>query len=115
MRPSQFPEVAAGLGSGPRDAVIPIDSRMMYPTGSALLGDIRLRLEGSLTLHRNPGSFAFEGTLKSFDDYYDFNPSSHRTPLGEFSTGVGRFLPGKSYWIEIRGSRPIYESGPLPR
>ena len=75
------------------------------------LGDISLKLEGTLVIE-NDGNWSFTGQLKSFDDYYDFNASTHRGAIGEALTWLGREkVAGKPYWIEIRGSKQMKEAG----
>ena len=113
VRPSQFGQVKSAISGPARDANIPIDDRMAFGTSgdqALFLGNITLRLQGNLTLSKSECSWNFEGTLKSFDDYYDFNPAN-RGLIGELLTGVGRNTKGKPYWIEIRGAKPISESG----
>lgn len=75
------------------------------------LGNISLKLEGTLVV-KEGGDWDFNGQLKSFDDYYDFNASTHRGTIGEVLTWVGRNkISGKPYWIEIRGSKRIIGTG----
>ena len=62
---------------------------------------------------RKTCSWSFDGTFKSFDDYYDFNKSTHRGWLAEILTALGRNTPGKSHWIEIRGEKPVKENGTI--
>jgi hypothetical protein len=114
-RPTDFAAVQRELAMRPRDAVIPIDDRLAFSTSGdqrLFLGDITLRLRGDLTLSRK-GTFQFEGTLRSFDDVFDFNPA-RRGFFGEFSTAVGRLIPGRPFIIAIRGSKPISQAGPIP-
>ena len=102
--------------SGPcRDAVEIIDDRMPFTTVGSnhlLLGDITLRLEGVLTLKRCDCSWLFTGTLKSFDDFFDFN-RANRGLLGEMLTMFGRHTSGVPFWIEIRGAKSLFESGTM--
>jgi uncharacterized protein RhaS with RHS repeats len=75
------------------------------------LGNISLKLEGTLIVG-NDGNWSFNGQLKSFDDFYDFNASTHRGAVGEALTWLGREkISGKPYWIEIRGTKQINDSG----
>ena len=75
------------------------------------LGDISLKLEGTLTIAAY-GDWKFTGTLKSFDDFYDFNASTHRGPIGEALTWFGREkMIGKPFIIEIRGAKPASGTG----
>jgi RHS repeat-associated protein len=116
VKPSQFPKVAKEISGSARDATISIDDRKAFSTSgdqALFLGDITLRLQGTLTLKKSDCSWKFDGTLKSFDDWYDFNKSTHRGPVGEFLTGIGRGTTGTPYWIEIRGSKQISESGKM--
>jgi hypothetical protein len=74
------------------------------------LGNISLKLTGTLIIKADK-SWSFNGTLKSFDDLYDFNKSTHRGFIGECLTAMGRNTKGKPFWIEIRGSKKISEKG----
>jgi len=115
VRPSQFDAVQSALGEGPRDAVINIDARLAFATSgdqAFFLGNITLRLQGILAI-RASGTFEFSGTLKSFDDVYDFN-RANRGFFAETLTGFGRDTEGTPFDIEIRGAKRITESGRLP-
>ena len=81
---------------------------MKYATGSLLLGNITLKIEGELTINES-GESDFEGVLKSFDDVYDFNASTHRGIIGEVLTLFGRKSEGEPYHIKIRGEKEITE------
>ena len=59
--------------------------------------------------------FNFRGTLKAFDDVFDFNPSTHRSVLGEAATAVGRAIPGTPFTIEIRGDKSLIDTGVIVR
>lgn len=75
------------------------------------LGNISLKLEGTLVI-KEGGDWEFSGQLKSFDDYYDFNASTHRGVIGEALTWGGRErISGKPYWIEIRGAKQLKSEG----
>lgn len=116
VKASQFPKVANEISGSARDATISIDDRKAFSTSgdqALFLGDITLRVQETLTLKTSDCSWKFDGTLKSFDDKYDFNKSTHRGPIGEFRTGIGRGTTGTPYWIEIRGSKQISESGKI--
>lgn len=111
VRPSDFPQVD-DLISGEKSGGFAIDSRLAITTSgdqSLVLGNITLRLQGSLSLDES--SYSFSGTLKSFDDKYDFNRSTHRGVLGEILTRADASQEGTPFWIEIRGSKSIEESG----
>jgi hypothetical protein len=49
--------------------------------------------------------------LKSYDDLYDFNASTHRGIIGETLTKIGASTSGKPYWIEIRGPKEAKQNG----
>ena len=96
------------------DRTIKIDSEKSFSTTgdqAYFLGDISLRLQGTLSI-RCDCTWSFQGTLKAFDDLYDAN-KSNRSIIKEFLTTILRNIPGKEYWIEIRGSKSITESGRL--
>ncbi len=119
VRPSQFNAVKEALSGPPRDAVIPIDARMPFEARKDyqdLLGTLTLRLKGTLQLTKT-GSWNFKGTLKSYDDLYDMNKSTHRAKDKELATTMGRVLGqvtnGRDYRIEVRGGKSIQESGTL--
>ena len=91
------------------------DDNLAFTTSgdqALFLGDISLKLEGDFVI-KNDCTWEFKGPLKSFDDWYDFNASTHRGPLGELLTTLGRNTPGKPYWIEIRGSKQLTETGSM--
>jgi RHS repeat-associated protein len=77
---------------------------------SLYLGNVSLKLEGTLEI-KTDCTWKFDGTLKCFDDIYDFNASTHRSWLGEWLTSIGRKTSGKPFDIEIRGQKPISENG----
>ena len=77
---------------------------------SLYLGNVSLKLEGTLEI-KTDCTWKFDGTLKCFDDLYDFNASTHRSWFGEWLTSVGRKTPGKPFNIEIRGQKHISEKG----
>ena len=79
---------------------------------SLYLGNISLKLEGTLEIKADC-TWTFDGTLKCFDDLYDFNASTHRSAIGEWLTSIGRKTKGKPFYVEIRGSKNITESGTL--
>jgi RHS repeat-associated protein len=114
VRVTSFPQVQSELKKGCGKRTVQIDSRSFFSTSgdaAETVGNITLRLQGSLTICGC--NWSFEGTLKSFDDTYDFNRSTHRSFLGELSTTVGNYLPGKSYTIHIYGAKPISASGTI--
>ncbi len=113
VRPSLFPKVKAVLIKPCCKKETIIDDKIPFSTSgdqASFLGNITLRLEGTLKTTKKC-NWSFFGTLKSYDDYYDFNKSTHRKFIGEFLTMIGRNTHGTPYWIEIRGSKPINEIG----
>jgi len=114
VRVTSFPQVHSELKRGCGSRTVKIDSRSGFSTSgdaAATVGSITLRLQGTLTICGC--SWSFDGALKSFDDIYDFNRATHRSRLGELSTAVGNYLPGRSYTIHILGEKPISASGTL--
>lgn len=81
-----------------------------YGAQKMYLGDVSLKLEGRLVIKAG-GDWTFTGTMKCFDDLYDFNRSTHRSLAGEILTALGRNTDGKVFWIEIRGAKNVSESG----
>jgi len=63
-------------------------------------------MEGKFT-RKESGEWLFVGNVRSFQDTYDFNPSTHRSRVGEALTTIGNFLGktfnGKDYKINING------------
>jgi hypothetical protein len=93
-----------------------IDNDLPYKeTGdnAHLVGNVTLRLQGTLTITEK--GYEFRGTLKAWDDPYDFNRSTHRPFIDELKTLFGSLLPGKGFDIEIRGSRRLYAAGTFER
>lgn len=76
------------------------------------VGNVSLKLEGTLEI-KTDCTWTFAGTLKCFDDLYDFNASTHRSAIGEWLTSIGRETKGKPFYVEIRGEKAITESGTL--
>lgn len=118
IKADQFPQVAKQM-KGCKSGTYQIkwgnrNDNLPFSTSgdqALFLGDISLKLEGTLII-REDGNWNFTGQLKSFDDYYDFNASTHRGAIGEALTWVGRErITGKPYWIEIRGAKQLKEEG----
>jgi hypothetical protein len=120
VKPSHFKEVhdlingaASACCTVKKASTIKIDAKRVFSTSgdqANFLGDITLRLQGEMRLDGN-GKWSFKGTLRAYDDWYDFNASTHRKIIGEILTMIGRNTPGKPFWIEIRGEKPISEEG----
>jgi hypothetical protein len=113
VRCPDFPQVKSAIGGGCEAQTIQIDDSKAFATsGDAALtvGNITLRLQGTLTIGCDC-TWSFSGTLKSYNDRYDFNASSHRSAIGEALTTFGRNIPGVDFDINILGSKSISESG----
>jgi len=108
VSPFDFPEVIDAIKAG-----VPgtkrINSSMSFNTGTLLLGNITLRLQGTLSIGEEEDDDSFSGILKSLDDVYDFNASNHRGLFAEVLTKVGSIIKGRTYPIQIRGSKRIEE------
>lgn len=119
VRPSQFPAIKKYIAPGKSclNQTIQIENATLPFTTSGdqfyFLGNITLKLEGTL-ITREDCSWEFKGTLKAFDDLYDFNPSNHRGTFGEILTRLGARSPGTKYYIQIRGEKLISEKGISP-
>jgi Colicin M len=113
ITPSSFPAVQEILRSGIpgtydiRDATREFTTRLPE---TLYFGNITPLLNGTLTVLKS-GTFAFHGALGSKPDRYDFNASKHRGALAEFSTTLGRQVPGTPYGVTIYGTRGIHETG----
>ena len=111
VRPSDYKQVQ-GLIDGELNGARKIDDKLPFTTSGkdwALLGDITLRLQGTLKL--DSSSYSFSGTLKSYDDVYNFNKSTHRGVIGEMLTRYGASQDGRPFSLEIRGVKQIEEAG----
>lgn len=116
VRVRDFPEPAGLLKWPAREDTRKIDSTIKWTAKRAqwlFLGTISLRLRGTLKI-RADCHWQFEGSLRAWDDKYDFN-ASKRGMLGEALTAIGRNTPGEHYTVEIRGVKPIRESGELEK
>ncbi|EKF7455371.1 lipid II-degrading bacteriocin colicin M, partial [Escherichia coli] len=94
----------------------PVSTKFTHATGDynvitgAYLGNITLKTEGTLTISAN-GSWTYNGVVRSYDDKYDFNASTHRGIIGESLTRLGAMFSGKEYQILLPGEIHIKESG----
>ena len=123
-KPSQFPRVKDAIRNfkkNPKPArTVQIqwknksDNLPFSASGdqALLLGDISLKLEGDFVL-KSDCTWEFKGDLKSFDDWYDLNASTHRGPIGELLTTFGRNTSAEPFDIEIRGSKQLTETGSM--
>lgn len=74
-------------------------TRSDYPT----LGDITLKVEGKLS--RTGDEFRFSGTIKAFDDPYDFNSDWSRPARNIITVGARvDHGPGTAYDIQFEGA-----------
>ncbi|MEW6051016.1 MAG: lipid II-degrading bacteriocin [Candidatus Zixiibacteriota bacterium] len=71
-------------------------------------GDVRLELDGTLTVDET--SVSFEGTITARDNYYDFNAASRGFPWEQLTT-VGRNTPGTPYRVTFDGGRSVNWNG----
>ena len=115
VKASQFTKVQTEIKGSRNERTVKIDDKLPFGTSGdqmLFLGNITLRLQGDFKV--KPGCvWEFKGTLKSYDDVYDFNQSTHRNPVAELLTTFGRNTPGKLFDIEIRGSKQIEETGKI--
>ena len=119
----QFPKTLAELKKGCSDREVEIldtnesRNRLAITTSGDqfyLLGDITLRLNGTLSVKKDC-TFSFSGNIRAFDDTYDFNASTHRGWFGEALTWFGRTrVEGTAYQIQIRGEKQINQTGKVP-
>ncbi len=118
VNPEDFRAVKDELKKGCRRRSVPIKWRNKndnFPFSTSgdqgrFLGNISLKLEGNLEIYPD-GTYEFDGAIRSFDDYHDFNKSNHRGRVAELLTKMGSNIPGKPFWIEIRGSKPMKKKG----
>jgi hypothetical protein len=116
VRADEFKQVQDDLKKGCSDRSTAIDARLSFATTGEeayYLGSITLRLQGTLSVSQNC-NWSFSGNLRSFDDVYDFNASTHRGIIGELLTWWGRQQTGRPYDIQIRGEKTIAQTGKVP-
>jgi hypothetical protein len=116
VRADEFKQVQDDLKKGCSDRSTAIDARLAFATTGEeayYLGSITLRLQGTLSVSQNC-NWSFSGNLRSFDDVYDFNASTHRGIIGELLTWWGRQQTGRPYDIQIRGEKTIAQTGKVP-
>ena len=90
--------------------------KVPYNTGSdswlteTWLGNITLKIEGTITKHEN-GKLSFNGGARAYHDIYDANAGTFRDAIGENSTrvlaAVEKYLNAKPYQIAIKGTNVI--------
>lgn len=113
VTPTYFDAFNKKLAGASPGSEIKIDAKQPFSTGgaeAAYLGNITLRMQGVLSVGEK-GSWTFKGSLKSYDDIYDANKSTHRSAIAEWSTTVLSKIPGKPYDIQIRGEKPVVAVG----
>ena len=112
VKATDFPAVKAATNSACFDSTSKIDDKTGFTSLVKWLtvGNIILRLQGTLTT-KCDCSWSFSGFIKSYDDIYDFNASTHRFIIGETLTSIGRNISGKEYDIRIRGAKSISQQG----
>lgn len=87
-----------------------VDSKFIYSTvqdsviAGAYPGNITLHTTGTVTIAAN-GTWNYNGAVRTYNDKYDANASSHRGALGEASTTVLRYMYGKEYQSNIHGDK----------
>lgn len=59
-----------------------------------MLGELSMKIEGALTFSSEAGRWNFDGTIRFFDDPYDFNMDMSR-PRGSALTIGGMMYDGK--------------------
>lgn len=96
-----------GVGVHPVTVEFPYDTSLSGTSVGLTLGNITLKLEGSMTVNGD-GTFTVDGGIRGFNDIYD-GGAGNRGPIKEFLT---RFIQGGTpYQIEINGSHPVrYDS-----
>jgi tetratricopeptide (TPR) repeat protein len=112
IRVTEFPAVKAELAKPGGKGRVTISSKKGWNArgGDAyLIGRGLLLLKGTFT-HHEDCRWSFEGSLRSYDDDYNFN-KDRRGPIAEAMTTLGRMVPGKEYSLEIRGTKPIRDAG----
>lgn len=121
LNPLQFPEIQRALldktprkiqikGANPKQDSTTLDT-VGTPMGN-ILGRVTPKLSGTLSI-RTDKTWIFIGVIKIWDDQYNFDAVSGRTPIAEILTRVGMGLKGVPYIIQIRGERSIRTSGKL--
>ncbi|EEL9686996.1 lipid II-degrading bacteriocin [Salmonella enterica] len=115
ISPIQIEQIRSIVNSGVV-GTFPISTNFTHATGDyntitgAYLGNITLKTEGTLTVSSN-GSWVYNGVVRSYNDKYDFNASTHRGVIGESLTRLGEMFSGKEYKILLPGEVPVKGSG----
>ena len=113
---SKFPNFnhMASIMSAQNIREIPIDPVAMSVQVTnvldrASLNYVNITLNGRIRLFPYK-RWRFEGSITGAD-IYDFNKSTHRNGIAEWSTWVGNKIPGKNYKIDILGDQFFELSG----
>lgn len=113
---SRIPDVmnaiqgARGVGRSSVDVNFPYNvSNDSYSSG-LVLGNITLRAIGHVDKNSS-GSWSFNGEIRAYNDFYDANPSNHRSLAAEAGTAFLRTILKDSYDIVIPGVLPISLNG----
>ncbi|MHC8353389.1 lipid II-degrading bacteriocin [Pseudomonas sp. RT4P38] len=89
---------------------VPYDTASNSWVTGVWLGNITLKIEGTITKHEN-GRLSFNGGARAYNDIYDANTGTWRTAIGENATSVlaavEKYLNAKPYEIAIQGTNVI--------
>ena len=89
---------------------VPYDTASNSWLTGVWLGNITLKIEGTITKHEN-GRLSFNGGARAYNDKYDANTGTWRTAVGENATSVlaavEKYLNAKPYEIAINGTNVI--------
>lgn len=99
-------QLAANLGPGSHHITVefPYDTASSGVAISYLLGNITLKLDGTMSVNGD-GSFTIDGEFRAFDDIYNGGPANR----GAFKEWLTSFITGgKDYYIKIEGSQSVH-------
>ncbi|MBS0538207.1 MAG: lipid II-degrading bacteriocin [Proteobacteria bacterium] len=138
VRPEQFDAVKEVLKRG-KPGIYPIQGIMAFATDGKskhelpdvigkigdinrnprwIVGNITLSLKGELIINDDK-SYSFKGKLGAAPDLYDMNAATHRAPLAELLTTMGRkggeSLGHTNYRIHFPGEKEILSRGDVPQ
>ncbi|SSF99763.1 Colicin-M [Klebsiella pneumoniae] len=116
ITPQQIPELMNIVNSGVTGN-IPVDlnfNHNTYDSGGVIpasyLGNVSLRTIGSLNI-QNSGEWTYNGVVRAYNDYYDFNLGDYRGAIAESLTYLGAQFSGKPYHIAMPGEINISGAG----
>ncbi|MFZ4833820.1 lipid II-degrading bacteriocin [Rouxiella sp. Mn2063] len=108
ITPQHIPELMNIVNTGVTGN-IPIDinfNHNTYESGgmipAAYLGNITLRTIGYLDI-QSGGAWTYNGVVRAYHDYYDFNLGDFRGPIAESLTYLGAQFSGTPYYISMPG------------